>query len=146
MSLIPTQERHAHNVALLKLEAERLGLIMTFGENERSPLQAWANSLPPKTEIYGLTSAAVYINWVDTVGGAGINHSTHCERRGVDVHVYIKKMDGYSEITDKETLKPLGDYWESLSDAEYKCVWGGNFKPTKNRPLGDVYHYETNKT
>jgi hypothetical protein len=57
-------------------------------------------------------------------------NSMHLQRLAIDLNVF---KDNFL-ITDKETLKPLGDYWQSLSP---KNRWGGNFTS-----LVDTPHYE----
>lgn len=64
--------------------------------------------------------------------------SYHLKRLAVDFNIFV---DGYYLFSDKsrktqdiEIVKPLGQYWESLSKLNR---WGGNFKS-----LDDFYHFE----
>lgn len=57
-------------------------------------------------------------------------NSRHLQRLAVDFNVFKNGV----LIGDKATIKPLGDYWESLDDEN---KWGGNFKS-----LGDYGHFE----
>jgi hypothetical protein len=137
MSLVHEQWQFTQNLACLPAKALELGLIMTEGESYRTPFQAWANSLPPKTKIEAHTPSGDVIEYSDTVGGSGINHSTHCNRLGKDYNFFT--LDGKIINTKTPALIALGTYFESLNP---KNRWGGNFKPTPRRPEGDIYHFE----
>lgn len=56
--------------------------------------------------------------------------SDHLKRCAIDLNFF---KDG-KLIYDKDVLKPIGDFWESLNPANR---WGGNFKSLK-----DVPHFE----
>lgn len=58
-------------------------------------------------------------------------NSNHLKRLAIDLWIF---RDG-KLIQDKETLQPLGDYWENLHP---KNRWGGNFK------FVDMPHFERN--
>lgn len=60
--------------------------------------------------------------------------SNHLRRLAIDLNFFQKG----ELIYDKERLKPLGDYWESLNPQNR---WGGNFTTLK-----DVPHFERNVT
>ena len=118
---------------------DRLGIVATFGECYRSPLQAWANGLPALSHISAQTPDKFTKQFPDPIGGAGIAKSLHTERLAVDYNFFTKEeklMTGTEAV-----LKVLGAYWESL---DKKNRWGGNFTPTKYRPLGDPFHFERN--
>lgn len=66
------------------------------------------------------------------IGRSRTMDSLHIKRLAGDLNIF---KDGVY-ITDKETLKPIGVYWESLSP---KNRWGGNFKSFKDCP-----HFERN--
>ncbi len=52
--------------------------------------------------------------------GKGIINSLHCDRLAHDFNFYLNG----NYITDKETLKPIADYWKSLDPLN---AWGGDF-------------------
>lgn len=88
-------------VAKLIIYAGSNNMGLTFGEAYR----------PPET-------AALYAKQ-----GRGIKNSLHCQRLAVDFNLFINGI--YQEKS--EAYKPLGEFWESLSASEYKCIWGGRF-------------------
>lgn len=56
--------------------------------------------------------------------GKGISNSLHRIRLAVDLNLWksgilLTKWDDYEEA---------GEYWESLSEPDYFCHWGGRFK------------------
>lgn len=59
-------------------------------------------------------------------------NSNHLKRCAIDLNFF---KDG-KIIWDRQTIAPLGKYWESLSP---KNRWGGNFKS-----LVDCPHFERN--
>lgn len=59
-------------------------------------------------------------------------NSRHLKRCAIDLNFF---KDG-KLIWDKEKIRPIGEYWESLSPINR---WGGNFKS-----LVDVPHFERN--
>ena len=137
MSLINEQWQFTQHLALLPAKAKELSLMMTEGESYRTPFQAWANSLPPLSHIEAHLRDGQVLEFSGTVGGAGINHSTHCNRLGKDFNFFTS--DGKLINTKTPGLIELGNYWEGLDP---KNRWGGNFKPTTARPCGDLYHFE----
>lgn len=56
--------------------------------------------------------------------GLGINQSLHEIRLAVDLNLF--KNNKY--LTRSTDYEELGIYWESLSEAEFECCWGGRFK------------------
>lgn len=59
----------------------------------------------------------------------GFEHSLHCDKLAIDLNLfkdgrYLRKTSDHLE---------LGEYWESLSTADFICHWGGRF--------GDGNHY-----
>lgn len=51
----------------------------------------------------------------------GIAHSLHTDRLAVDINLF----HGAEYITDSETHRVLGEWWEQLHPA---CRWGGRFR------------------
>ncbi len=107
MTLLEKQTLFAYRFSKLIQRAFDLGYEVTIGEVERSKLQAEANAK----------------------NGNGIKNSLHLIRLAGDLHLF--KDDKYLDKT--EDHKFLGEYWESLSDQDSKCCWGGRF--------GDGNHY-----
>jgi hypothetical protein len=87
------------------------GITVTGGELWRPPLQAWVNSMPPHSIASVRTPDGKTYTYTDAVGGVGILKSKHLERLAIDLN-FIK--DGQL-FEDFEQLKPLGEYWQSLS-------------------------------
>ncbi len=81
--------------------ADSMGYALTFGE-------AWR---PPEM-------AAIYAKQ-----GKGIKNSLHTDRLAIDFNLF---KDG-KWLTSTEDHRPLGQFWESLSDAQVTCVWGGSW-------------------
>lgn len=61
--------------------------------------------------------------------GVGIKESLHTLKLAIDLNLFINGI--YQ--TDSISHKPLGEWWESQSTTQYKCIWGGRF--------GDGNHY-----
>jgi len=58
--------------------------------------------------------------------GIGIKDSQHCKRLAVDLNLFRNGV----YLTDTESYKPYGEYWESLNPLNR---WGGRFsKPDGN--------------
>ena len=109
MSLVATQAEFLLHMGKLVEHATSLGFRVTAGELYRTPEQQ---------EIYMKTGRSQTMN------------SLHLQRLAVDLNFF---KDG--KLTyDIPTLKPVGDYWESLDP---KNNWGGNWKSFK-----DVPHFE----
>lgn len=108
--MIHEQFAFLKDVCKLIGKAEELGYIVTGGELWRTLEQQ---------EIYVKTGRSKTMN------------SNHLKRLAIDLNFF---RDGKS-VYDKEMLRPLGMYWESL--AVGKNRWGGNFKS-----LVDVPHWE----
>jgi len=105
-ALSDAQQEFAHDVALLILEAGRMGFGVTFGEAFRPPeLQ----------EIYLQT------------GRSWTRNSRHLDRLAVDLNLF--KLGGY--VKDEEEYGPLGEFWEALRPGLNK--WGvGDARPRKD--------------
>ena len=114
MKLIPEQNKFSIDVARLILRASSMGYAVTLGEAWRMPEQQ-----------------AIYVK----EGKSWTLNSMHLKRLAIDLNFFF--ADAW--IQDRKTLKPLGDYWESLSAINR---WGGNYKDKKGKYLGDVYHFE----
>lgn len=102
ISLREKQARFVLKVARLIQFAESMGYQLTFGEAYRSPEEA--------ARLAKL--------------GKGIKASLHTQRLAVDLNlfkggVYLSKTSDYLE---------LGTFWESLSEPDLECAWGGRFK------------------
>ena len=109
MSLVKEQAAFLLDVAKLVNKATELGFVVTGGELFRTQEQQ---------QIYMKTGRSKTMN------------SLHLRRCAIDLNFF---KDG--KLTyDILTLKPVGDYWESLDP---KNNWGGNWKSFK-----DVPHFE----
>ena len=101
MTLSEKQAHFSVLIARLILHAHALGFGLTFGEAYRSP-----------EEAARLAKA-----------GKGIAQSLHTKRLAVDLNLFINGI--YQ--TDGMAHRPLGEWWEAQSTAEYECCWGGAF-------------------
>lgn len=106
MSLVKEQAAFLLDVAKLVQKATELGFTVTGGELARTPEQQ---------QIYVKTGRSKTIN------------SIHLKRCAIDLNFF---KDG--KLTyDIPTLKPVGEYWESLDP---KNQWGGHWKSFKDVP------------
>ncbi len=101
MTLNEKQFRFARELAKLLQEAERLGFDVTMGEVWRSP-----------------ETAMLYARQ-----GKGIVNSLHCKRLAVDLNLFRNKK----YLTDTESYRQLGEWWESQSTDDCQMRWGGHF-------------------
>lgn len=101
MTLLDKQKKFTELTAQLIQYAISLGYGVTFGEAWRSP------------ETQGL-----YVQ-----EGKGIQRSLHTLRLALDINLFLSEK----YLTDNISYLELGEYWESLSTFEYKCIWGGRF-------------------
>lgn len=106
MSLVAEQAAFLKDLVKLLAKAEELGFVVTGGELFRTVEQQ---------EIYVKTGRSKTMN------------SIHMKRCAIDLNFF---KDG--KLTyDIPTLKPVGDYWESLNP---KNQWGGNWRSFKDVP------------
>lgn len=109
MSLVAEQAAFLLDVCKLINKATELGFVVTGGELFRTAEQQ---------QIYIKTGRSKTMN------------SNHLKRCAIDLNFF---KDG--QLTYHiPTLKPLGEYWESLNP---KNQWGGHWKSFK-----DVPHFE----
>lgn len=111
MSLSQEQAAFLLDVCRLIQCATDAGFMVTGGELYRTPEQQ-----------------AIYVK----TGRSKTLNSNHLKRCAIDLNFF---KDGQI-IWDKQTLAPLGKFWESLNP---KNRWGGNFKS-----LVDCPHFERN--
>ncbi len=88
MTLGQKQRKFTRMIADLIIWAYANGYELTFGEAQRSPLQADANA----------------------ASGRGISNSLHLIRLAVDFNLF---RDGVF-LTSTEEHRPLGEFWESI--------------------------------
>jgi len=112
--------------------AKQNGLWIVAKECQRTPLQAWANSLVAKTFIIAIAPDGTKEKFPDAVGGVGKSQSQHLKSLADDWYIW---KDG-ADVTEIMS-KPLGDYWKSLDPLNR---FGGDFV----HPRPDWYHYERN--
>ena len=125
--MVDNQIVFTNNIAKLIIEAERLGIGLTFGEAYRTIEQQYLYYHGYGLELVG--------GEPETVKGkvrSKTMRSNHLRRLAVDFNFFINGKLTYSD--DKVT--ELGAYWESLNPLNR---WGGNFKSIKDTP-----HFEMN--
>jgi hypothetical protein len=111
MSLSDEQAAFLLDACKLVVYATGLGFKVTGGELARTPEQQ-----------------AIHVK----AGRSKTMNSIHLKRCAIDLNFF---KDGQI-IWNKETLAPLGAYWENMHP---KNRWGGNFKS-----LVDCPHFERN--
>jgi hypothetical protein len=101
MTLRQKQSLFAGLVAQLIQHAIGVGYEVTLGEAWRSPEEA--------ARLAKL--------------GTGIARSLHCDKLAIDLNLF---KDGVY-LSSTEAHRPLGEWWEAQSTADYQCAWGGRF-------------------
>lgn len=102
MTLRQKQSRFVLKIARLVQFAESMGYELTYGEAYR-----------PEHEAARLAKA-----------GKGIANSLHTLRLAVDFNLF----KGGVYLASSESHRPLGEFWESLSEPGLECCWGGRFR------------------
>lgn len=111
MGLVTEQDAFLADLVKLLSRARDMGFIVTGGELFRTPEQQ-----------------QIHIR----AGRSKTMNSQHLKRLAIDLNFFIVGGNGKLTLTyDVDDLKPLGDYWESLSPANR---WGGNWKSFKDTP------------
>lgn len=111
MSLVREQSVFLLQVCELIRRAGELGFLVSGGELYRTPEQ---QALHVKN------------------GRSTTMASQHLKRLAVDLNFFKTAADGTPQLFyDVETLRPLGQYWESLDSANR---WGGNWNNFKDTP------------
>lgn len=130
---------HTHCVALLVLEAERLGFRCAINEAFRSDEQAEINSIGEQGRL--AVAKLVYnifpglSNALRNNGKAGgIKNSVHQLGLAVDLNLF---KDGVY-LQTSEDHATLGAFWKTLHPL---ARWGGDFRPN---PDGNHYSFEYN--
>jgi peptidoglycan L-alanyl-D-glutamate endopeptidase CwlK len=109
MSMVKEQAEFLHHACMLIQRATELGFVVTGGELFRTTEQQ---------QIYVRTGRSKTMN------------SNHLRRCAIDLNFF---RDG-ALVYDVQALRPVGEYWQSLSP---KNSWGGMWKSFK-----DVPHFE----
>ena len=106
------------DVCKLVLYAASLGFVVTGGELWRTAEQQ-----------------ALYVKQ----GRSKTLNSNHLRRLAIDLNFFLNGVLCY----DREKLRPLGEYWESLHP---KNRWGGNFDRdwARKDTFKDLPHFERN--
>lgn len=129
---------HTECVALLILEAKKMGYRCALSEAFRSDEQAHINSIGSAGRLWvadlvesrfpGLAMA------LRNNGGGGIAMSNHQVGLAVDINLF---KDGVYLQTTEDHAK-LGAFWKTLHPL---ARWGGDFRP---KPDGNHYSFEYN--
>lgn len=99
MSIVVQQNLFLQDVQKLMAKALELGYTLTFGETFRTMEQQ---------QIYIKSGRAKTLN------------SQHLKRMAIDFNIFKG-----GKLCNREEIKPLGDYWESLNTLNR---WGGNWR------------------
>lgn len=127
MSLSQKQRIFTHNVGCLIQYAYHIDIELTFGEAHRTQSQILLNFFG-----YKVVKDNGSIKLKKSNRLSRTLFSKHADRLAVDFNFFINGKLTY----DKHKVSALGDYWESLHDANR---WGGNFKSFTDTP-----HFEMN--
>jgi hypothetical protein len=137
MKLQPEQWKFFQDSAKLKVFAVdwavKNGYTIVEKEVQRTQLQAWANGLMKNALVTAEWDDGTQAHFHEQVGGVGKTQSLHLNALARD---WILFKDG-KDVSSKETMKPLGEYWKSLDPVNR---WGGDFI----LPRPDPYHFERN--
>jgi hypothetical protein len=114
MTKVEQQNAFLLDVARLIMEAGNYNLTISAGELYRTQEQQ---------DIYLKT------------GKSKAKHSRHQDRMAIDLNFFVDSAGILSLTYKKETIQPLGDYWESLNQLN---EWGGNWS------FVDTPHFQRN--
>ena len=119
------QRRFVRLVNLLITWAHNNGYEMSFGETRRSDEQEEINAMGRmgRAGLAALLAKHDYRSLAEKISnntGSGIRNSLHGLGLAIDLNLF---KDG-KYLSDTESHRPLGEYWESLGD---DCCWGGRF-------------------
>ncbi len=92
-------------------------------------LIGWVNNHPGWTLTGGDLLRSHIMADIYAKQGLGIKNSLHIKRLAIDLNFFIKGV----YMTKVEDYRPLGEYWESLSEQN---EWGGTWSN------GDADHFE----
>lgn len=116
MGLRDEQMAFVADVRLLLGKASELGYEVTFGEVQRTVEQQ---------QLYVRTGRSKTLD------------SQHLKRLAIDLNLFRGGI-----VCNREQIKPLGDYWESLSE---RNRWGGSWRglvDAKKSSFIDAPHFE----
>ena len=111
-TLSEKRQRFTHDVALLILQAEKLGYQAALDQVKRTQAEADANA----------------------ASGAGIRNSLHLIGLACDLLLY----QGGRYLMASSDYKLLGDWWKALGDGH---CWGGDFKDKVGNAKPDGNHF-----
>lgn len=135
MKLSQQQQIFSKNIAMLILFAHYYGIGLTFGEAHRTWSQILLNYFGYKVEKGGVLG----IRLVKTKRLSRTLRSLHADRLAVDFNFFVDEKLTYNF----ETVKVLGDYWESLHPAN---TWGGDFnKDGIENGFVDTPHFQMDR-
>ena len=125
MTLLEKRIAFTRFAALLPAQAHDLGFDLCYGEILRSDEQAEINAIGAVGRAH---VSSLIIGHFPTLAARisnngkanGVRHSVH--QLGLAVDVLLFENGHY--LTDSESYKPLGEWWETLHEM---CRWGGRF-------------------
>lgn len=134
MTLSQQQRIFTRHIGCLIEHAYSLGIELTFGEAHRTQSQGLLNYFG-----YEVIRSGNGIGLRKSRKLSNTLSSLHLDRLAVDFNFFV---DG-SLTYDFKTIKPLGDYWESLDPLNR---WGGDFNNNDMQDgFVDVPHFERQK-
>ena len=122
MGMVKVQWEFLQDVVKLLTKAKELKFIVTGGELYR----------PIEMQKFYIAN-----------GRSKTMKSSHLDRLAIDFNFFIIDENGYMRLTwDRNIIRPLGDYWESLNKSNR---WGGNWRGLIDKGKStfvDVPHFE----
>lgn len=115
MKLSEKQRKFSRDILKLEIYATALGFEYTFGEAQRTQAQQLLY-------FYGKDVIKIGndLKLVNAPKKSKTLNSLHADKLAKDYNFFLNG----EYVTDFETIKPLGDYWELLDE---KNRWGGDW-------------------
>src|ERR1043166_915641 len=111
MSLLERQWEFAQSLAewlpFATDYCKKNNLTLSLRQLQRTPMEAWANSLPGGCILTAKAPNGKEFEWHDKVGGVGISNSLHISSLAIDAMLF---KDG-KPVEDEATYLPLGEKW-----------------------------------
>lgn len=122
MGMVEKQWEFLQDLSKLIIKAEELDFVVTGGELQRP-----------------ISLQRLYVK----TGRSKTMRSSHLNRLAIDLNFFLKDKNGRLRLTwNREDIRPLGDYWESLDP---KNRWGGSWRGLIDKGKStfvDVPHFE----
>lgn len=133
------QEKFTRCLALLILEAFRLGYTARLGEAGRSDEQAEINAIGGiGRERLASLVRPIFPFLADCILNNGKNSGIRFSVHQLGLAADVKLFKGGVYLTLSDDYRALGEFWEKLDP---DCRWGGRFLDKLGRPAPDGNHF-----